>query len=771
MGLMQDIVIVSQFGSKSPGYYIREYTSRKDDKNNNGIDATESLDLNPYITKYATRISAVEQLKPNAVSSNEVALKDEAMSRKDGVMFGNRGISYSRETVEHAAYVSQVACDEGHTVIQPVISFDHDYLVKHGIVDKDMPEPTHAGAYAGKVDQLKLRQGLTEMMDKMHREMGFNKPEWTGVIQFDTKHLHAHMTTVETGEPLQKRMIKAKTEERYEQPDMKWLSDDRSDDYVVRENEKGFLEYYRDDVKVAEQNKTQKGNPKTYKAKRKSSFEIEQERGLIGSKVQARMRDTLDRSLSRTRDMKPFTKDIADKRKLTKHITKNNMYYNQDTIEKMQALLIALPENKKSWRAKSNAKNMQRAHEIANSIVDDSWTKYSKSIGLDEFDDAVNNYIQARQEDENFSDDYAYNLKSNAYHRLREETINGIYNDMRKIKDKDRKIKQPKQSIKAASTETLENTISDQFNREQYPYDAYVRMEYKSRSYQIRYYDAKDEAKHAEREIKRYDRYNDAGLAVEDAKVIRDYYEKAYHYEVGRVDKYDYLLNGKKSHVSKDRFNEVRGIDLVSMLYDYGPNDSRSVPKKIAETYQEQTEARSKAYREMMSYLAQTGQSEMYAKLKDGMEALDAEAAISKQINSELKLPEPTRRSGSSIETRKTIDTFKGRAVLHESLKNIEERTSFIRHDYDDKQPKYKVKQKDKDDKLSVDWKTLRNERQVNDNHDQERRYWQFRRMQFEQYLRDQRRREDNDKYNVTDFDIAPEQEQPVLENEKELDL
>ena len=169
---------------------------------------------------------------------------------------------------------------------------------------------------------------------------------------------------------------------------------------------------------------------------------------------------------------------------------------------------------------------MQRAHEIANSIVDDSWTKYSKSIGLDEFDDAVNNYIQARQEDENFSDDYAYNLKSNAYHRLREETINGIYNDMRKIKDKDRKIKQPKQSIKAASTETLENTISDQFNREQYPYDAYVRMEYKSRSYQIRYYDAKDEAKHAEREIKRYDRYNDAGLAVEDAKVIRDYYEK-----------------------------------------------------------------------------------------------------------------------------------------------------------------------------------------------------------------------------------------------------
>ena len=138
----------------------------------------------------------------------------------------------------------------------------------------------------------------------------------------------------------------------------------------------------------------------------------------------------------------------------------------------------------------------------------------------------------------------------------------------------------------------------------------------------------------------------------------------------------------------------MRGIDLVSMLYDYGPNDSRSVPKKIAETYQEQTEARSKAYREMMSYLAQTGQSEMYAKLKDGMEALDAEAAISKQINSELKLPEPTRRSGSSIETRKTIDTFKGRAVLHESLKILKNVHRLLDMITMIKQPKYKVKQK-----------------------------------------------------------------------------
>lgn len=772
MGLQQDIVIVSQFGNKNPGYYIREYTSRKDDKGLNGIDATEPLEINAYISKYAPRISAVEQLKPGAVSDNEVALRDEDMSKKDGVMFGNRGISYDRETVEHAAYVTQKAADEGHTVIQPVISFSHDYLVRRGIVDKDMPEPTHKGDYAGKVDQLKLRQGLTEMMNKMHQEMGFNDPEWTGVVQFDTKHIHAHMTTIEKGEPLEKRMAYVTSEERYEQPDMKWLSDDKSSEYDVKENENGFISYVRDGEVVAEQTASKKGNPKWYKQKQKSSVKQKQERGLVGSKVQARMRDSLDRSLARSRDMKPFTKDIADKRQLTKHITKDNMYYNQEIVEKLQALMVALPKNKKQWRAKSNAKNMVRANELANDIVDITWTKYGDSVGIDQFDASVDRYVNVRQQDEGFGAEYASELKSNAYQRLREETINGIYKDLKQIKDKDKRIDLPKQSIKAASTEILQNEISDQFKREPHQYDQQVRMEYRARSYKDRFYDAKDQAYYAEREIKRYDRFKEAGRVNPDAHVIRDYYEDAYHYEMGRVDKYHYLLNGKKSHVSKDRFKEVRGIDLVSMLYDYGPNDNRSVPKKIAEQYQEQTEARSKAYRKMMSYLAQTGQSEMFNKLKDGMDALDDEAAISRQINSELNLPEPTRRSESSIETRKTIDTFKGRAVLHETLSNIESRTSFIRDDYDEKLPEYKSVKKD--DEKVIDWSTVRNERDINQNHDQERLYWQFKRMQFEQYLRDERRREEEEKYQVRDFDIVvdePEQDVSGQDIDREIEL
>ena len=56
-------------------------------------------------------------------------------------------------------------------------------------------------------------------------------------------------------------------------------------------------------------------------------------------------------------------------------MTLDTVYYNDATVEKLKTLIAALPNNKKMWRAKSNAKSMQRPHEIANEIIDDIWTK------------------------------------------------------------------------------------------------------------------------------------------------------------------------------------------------------------------------------------------------------------------------------------------------------------------------------------------------------------------------------------------------------------
>lgn len=227
MDLKKSVVIKSKFGTKTKtvGNYLLRYSSRE--------DATESLEINDYITKYTPRYEATEQLLSEGAEVNDILKEDEKLIRKEGVMFGNRGLSYSDQTLKEAARITQKASDEGHVVLLPIISFEHSYLVEKGLVDKDMPEPENRGDYKGKVDQLKLRMAITDMVTKMHFDMGFDKPEWTATIQFDTKHVHAHITSVETGTPKDKRMKELFKDNGTYRPSMEWHTKDQTTPYEI----------------------------------------------------------------------------------------------------------------------------------------------------------------------------------------------------------------------------------------------------------------------------------------------------------------------------------------------------------------------------------------------------------------------------------------------------------------------------------------------------------------------------------------------------------
>jgi hypothetical protein len=123
-----------------------------------------------------------------------------------------------------------------------------------------MKHPEYDGAYKGQVDQLKLRQSITDMMNRMHRDMGFSQPEWGASIHLDTQHVHVHITTVETGSPKAKRMKKVKEKMPRTQPRMKWYTDDKISNYKVTMNDEGFIQYQRNGEIVAEQERTKYGN-------------------------------------------------------------------------------------------------------------------------------------------------------------------------------------------------------------------------------------------------------------------------------------------------------------------------------------------------------------------------------------------------------------------------------------------------------------------------------------------------------------------------------
>ena len=148
MDLQHHIFLGNQFGTKTVGNYILRYTSKE--------EKTEALEISNYITRYTPRLDATESLLESGETLDANFESDIELERKDGVMFGNRGLSYSDETLKYSARVSQKASEKGHIAILPVISFTHEFLVEKGLVDKDMPPPEEGedGIYKGKVDQL-----------------------------------------------------------------------------------------------------------------------------------------------------------------------------------------------------------------------------------------------------------------------------------------------------------------------------------------------------------------------------------------------------------------------------------------------------------------------------------------------------------------------------------------------------------------------------------------------------------------------------------------
>lgn len=661
-------MIKSKFGSKTPGQYIINYTSRE--------DATESLEIQDYITNYTPRYNATETLKQDVSSEYEVESLEKTKTSKQGVMFGSHGLSYSEKTLKESARRTQEATDKGHVPILQVISFEHDYLVEKGIVEPDMEKPEERGGYKTKIDQLKLRQGITDMMNKMHQEMGFSNPEWGGTIHLDTKHVHVHLTTVEKGEPKKKRLKKIRDVESEKQPRMKWNTEDKTSFYTVSKNAYGFIVYERDNEIVAEQESTKQGNPKWYKAEKTTDNYIEVEKGKINEKVKKKMRDSLNRSLSKTKDIKPFVKNITDKRQLTRALTVDTVYYNEKTVEKMKTLIASLPDNQKQWRAKSNAKSMKRSNELANEIISDIWAKNKEAINLEDFESSVEAYAENRQYDEKFDDQYKNKLKKNAYQRLREESINQLYKDIKeKVKDNDKNVEVPKYSIKGSSDEALKNELVDYQNNESKLDDSYsnfVRFEYKQRSYKDRFEKSTYNKNYYQNELNRYDYLDKQGKTSKVSSVVRDYYQNEYNYNKNVSDKYAYLQFGQKSGVSKRRFDEVKGTDLVNLLYDYGPGEDRSVPKEMAQKYVQQTNTRKEAINNTLDYLVETNQIEQYEILRNHRDNIRKEADIATQINEELHIPTPQKNGTSTIEKRRTIDTIQGRRLLKEELRSLQ---------------------------------------------------------------------------------------------------
>lgn len=203
MSLKRDIIVKNEYtlrlpdGSgtrgSTPGNYAVQYMARP--------DAVETLApirrdrVDNYVTRYAARDSAVDR----AITPSDVRTEIADHLKYGGVAFGYGQVSLSNQEVKEAGEDIQRLFDDGKTVLKTVLSFDQEYLRRHGIIDEEF-QVKERGDYYGNIDQLKLRMGIMDGLRRLSHD--YDDLRYVGVIQVDTKNVHCHLAMVDAGEGL-----------------------------------------------------------------------------------------------------------------------------------------------------------------------------------------------------------------------------------------------------------------------------------------------------------------------------------------------------------------------------------------------------------------------------------------------------------------------------------------------------------------------------------------------------------------------------------------
>lgn len=179
--------------------YIMRYVSRKGATEAMTPIAHHDFSADDYVGRYMTRRSATDSLIVAGVGPEELEYRVGQMQGYDGVAFGSLGVSYDDETLQAESEHLQKLFDEGHTVLKTVLSFRTDYLKSVGVLPEDF-KLTNEHGFRGQVDQLKMRSAINDAMTRTTSLAGFSEPVWVGTIQLDTQHVHAHLVTSEDAE-------------------------------------------------------------------------------------------------------------------------------------------------------------------------------------------------------------------------------------------------------------------------------------------------------------------------------------------------------------------------------------------------------------------------------------------------------------------------------------------------------------------------------------------------------------------------------------------
>lgn len=526
MRLDQAIVIRSQFGAKAgdtPGNYISTYTSRQ--------NATEAL--TPYSVKvydaFIQRKLANLKVVESVGDKEALALCNEDVTPQSSRLFGSEGIVYTQPMMDRAIKQTEEALLKDHTLITPVISFTHDYLVDQGIVDSDLVEPGNDESYKGQVDQLKLRRAISRGMEAMTGSLGFVEPVWTGAIHLNTQNVHCHITLIETAPHYllpDKRFAKSPVIEYYDGDDDqrfgKWL----------------------EDVETGQKLYTVLG-----------------ERGKLTQRAMQVFRQEVDEELAYLKVYTPYKTLDNPHYQMGRSFEGVLSLSNTKLSNQLLRVHYALPENQNLWYYPSDHPLMEAANyqgeQFAHILMED----HPLALGIDYRRYRIKEQSQLLTPQDQTRHLQQYDLA------VQSELVNALYAHLKQVEFIKEEAILPKDTANhyyakmavysqglrqsVISDRLLQDLLADSFEEEGLTLNHALSLEYRLRRYPERLRGAREERDRFSRLEDDFDRFKAHGQVAQEALVMGEFYQSERLYHEAVYDKYRYLLMNRP-------FNQMR---------------------------------------------------------------------------------------------------------------------------------------------------------------------------------------------------------------------
>lgn len=312
----------------TPGAFLMRYIARHGATEPMTPENEDTLDS--FVLRYMNRKDATERAEHQRSSAGLVS-KDLDYSPLSGRAFGNLGDSYSEDELKDAADKVQDLWDQGHTVQKMVVSFRTEYLIQNGLLPSDFMMDQR-GAAKGKLDQMKLRHALNQGMERYTKKAGFENPVWTGSVQVDTLHVHAHIVVVDNTEKINVKRMMPNGEERGKLHDNEKQALRLGINHELQDMSKIHQLHYQADLN------------------------------------RSNVLDNVDDFLSNQR--------IVD--------------------DQLAQVIASLPKNRSLWAMNSHAKVMRKPNELMHNYVDALCDHYGSQIGYDNAVDTIKTYADEK---------------------------------------------------------------------------------------------------------------------------------------------------------------------------------------------------------------------------------------------------------------------------------------------------------------------------------------------------------------------------------------